>query len=472
MPNNYQFLLKSYALSKNQKIVDGVNISLQNIANGGIYDHLGGGFARYATDADWTVPHFEKMLYDNAQLVSVYSEAYRLTQNELYKQRVYETLDFIKREMTSPEGGFYSSLDADTEGEEGKFYTWTTAEVDSFLQNPVTAALFKKYFNMTEEGNWEKGKNVLHITVADSVFAAANGLQTEEFNNLMADAKQLLFEERQNRARPGLDDKILTSWNALMLKGYIDAYRSFGDPAFLEVALKNADFLAKKVMKKDNRMNRNYKDGKSVINGFLDDYAFTAEAFIALYQATFDEKWVFKAKALSNYAIEHFYDQNTSSFFYTSDLDPPLITRKKEMVDDVMPSSNSTMAKVLYYLSLYFYEPEQEEIAKNMVANMLPAMKSAAQPHFYSNWATTLIDLVYEPFEVAIIGDDFNEVRSQLDQHFIPNMLLLGGKKEGKLELLEGKFLVGETTIYVCKNKVCKFPVNTVEEALELMKEL
>jgi uncharacterized protein len=471
LPNNYQFLIKAYSLTGNQKLLEAVEVTLENMAYGGIYDHIGGGFSRYSTDEQWKVPHFEKMLYDNSQLVSLYSEAYRLTKKPIYKERVYETLEFIKNEMTSIDGGFYSSYDADSDGEEGKYYVWTLEEIDAAIQNDEAETLFKDFYNITKEGNWEKGKNILYAKHTPSFVANKYGLKLDEFEAKITEAKRDLKNARAGKTKPNLDNKILTAWNALMLKGYVDAYRTFGEKQFLDAALANGRFLMKNVIKKDARLTRNYKDGNTVVNGFLDDYALTADAFIALYQVTFDEQWLYKAKDLTEYALNHFFDMEANSFYYTSDLDPPLVTRKREVVDNVMPSSNSMMAKVLHHLGIYLFNEEYETTAREMTNNMLATMTAAQQPNFYSNWGIVLADFIYEPFEVAIVGDNFNAVRQELDETYIPNMLLLGGAQEGTIELLEGKLVKGETTIYVCKNKVCKFPVSTVTEALELMKE-
>lgn len=471
MPNNYQFLLKNHALTKNEKALDAVKISLDNMALGGIYDHIGGGFSRYSTDAEWKVPHFEKMLYDNSQMVSLYSEAYRLTKNKLYKERVYETLDFISSEMTSSEGAFYSSYDSDVDGEKGKFYVWTTEEINSVISDEDAATLFKDLYNVTKVGNWENGKNVLYMKRSPLFTANKFGLDLADFNVKIAKAKKELKLARDLRGKPLLDDKVLTAWNALMLKGYVDAYRTFNEPEFLAAALKNAQFIKNEITEKDGKLTRNYKGGKAVINGFLDDYALLADAYISLYQVTFDEQWIYEAKKLTDYAMTHFFDDITSTFYYTSDLDAPLVTRKRELTDNVIPGSNSTMAKNLHNLGIYLFDVMYEDVAKNMVGNMLPTITAAEVPNFYTNWAIVLTDFIYEPFEVAIVGANYAQLREELDQTYIPNMLLLGGVEEGTIELLDGKLIKGETTIYVCKNKVCKFPVNTIVDAMELMNE-
>lgn len=466
MPSNWAYLLRYHSLFGNEDALKAVNVTLESMANGGIYDHLGGGFARYSTDPDWHVPHFEKMLYDNAQLVSLYSEAYQYKPNPLYKQVVQESLEFVERELTSPEGGFYSSLDADSEGEEGKFYVWTKAEVASILEEEE-ATFFNAYYNVTPKGNWEEHKNVLRVLKDKKTVATKLGIPVEELEQVLEGAKAKLMAVRDERVRPGLDDKILTGWNALMLKGYVDAYRVFGEQKYLDAALKNANFLVKNAIQSDNRLNRNYKDGKSSINAFLDDYSLLIEAFVSLYQATFDEQWLYKAKDLAEYAIAHFHDDDSKMFFYTSDQDAALIARKMEITDNVIPSSNSSMAKALFYLGTYFNKEEYLQMSEQMLTNVKADLQEQAP--FYSNWAILMTHFVKTPYEVAIMGEDFAAKRAEMDQHFLPNAFLLGGNSEGTLELLKSKLVEGKNRIYVCQNKVCKFPVEEVSKAVELM---
>ncbi len=469
MPNNYEFLLSFAHQYDDDEAMEAVTITLDNIANGGIYDHLGGGFARYSTDAKWKVPHFEKMLYDNGQLVSLYSNAYQLNKNPLYKSRVEETLAFIQREMTHKSGGFYSSLDADSEGEEGKFYVWTKEEIDAILTDEQENKVFCDYYEVTKRGNWEEHKNILHRKKSDEDIAKKHDLSVNDLNELINAAKGKLFNERSKRIRPGLDDKILTSWNALMLKGYVDAYKAFGNPEYLKTAEKNASFLVKEMIQNDNRLNRNYKDGKSVINAFLDDYALTIQAFTALYEVTFDEKWLYKANDLAEYAIDHFFDEKTAMFNYTSDIDPPLIARKKELSDNVIPGSNSAIARGLFILGTYLYKNDFIDMSSQMMKNMAGTISTTPQPNFYSNWCSLYSNLVNPPYEVAIVGNDVEKLRNDLMRNYLPNAILLGGKNEGTLELLKDKLQEGMTMIYVCQNKVCKLPVTEVEKALPLM---
>ena len=469
MPNNYQFLLQEYYQTGNEKTLEAVTVTLDNMANGGIFDHLGGGFARYSTDDKWKVPHFEKMLYDNSQLVSLYAQAYQVTKNPLYKKVVEETTAFIERELMNENGGFYSSLDADSEGEEGKFYIWTAEELAAIFQDDDQLKIFSNYYEIYKKGNWEHG-NILHRKKSAEEVAKISGITLEALEKIIQNAKEKLMVARDKRIRPGLDNKVLTSWNALMLKGYIDAYKAFGEDSYLKVALKNADFLTSQMLQNDNRLNRNFKDGKSVINAFLDDYALTAEAFIALYQITFDEKWLYKAKDLVDYSISHFFDKKSGMFNYTSDLDPPLIARKMETSDNVIPASNSVIAKDLYLLGLYFYNQDYLAKAKQMMHNMSQRIIENDQPNFYSNWCALYSMMVNPPYEVAIVGKDYAALQKDWQSQYLPNAILLGGKNEGTLELLESKLQNGATMIYVCQNKVCKFPVEEVKKAIALLK--
>lgn len=468
MPNNYEFLLKYYYSSGNKEALDAVESTLKEMAQGGIYDHLGGGFARYSTDEDWLVPHFEKMLYDNGQLVSLYSKAYQHNPNPLYKAVVYETLEFIKRELTHENGGFYSSLDADSEGEEGKFYVWTSSEIDQILGENSKA--FKSYYQIQPSGNWEHGKNILHVRNSLEATGQKLNMETAVLQQIIDEGKKQLLVERSKRIRPGLDDKILTSWNALMLNGYVDAYRVFGEKEFLEIAITNAEFILKNAMHDGNRLNRNFKNGKSTINAFLDDYSLTMEALVNLYQATFDEKWLHHAQDLAEHVIKHFYDTESGMFFYTSDLDEALIARKMEVSDNVIPASNSSMARALNILGLLLDNKQYQLISDQMLNNVKESV--LAQPPFYSNWAQLMYNKIYPPFEIAIVGNDWLEIRKNLDRNYLPDAILLGGKDEGTLSLLEFKLQKGYTTVYVCQDKICKMPVGTADEALQQMNEL
>jgi len=462
MPVSLQFLLHFNYLTKQKDALKAVIVTLNKLANGGIYDQAGGGFSRYSTDEYWRVPHFEKMLYDNAQLVTLYSAAWQKTKDPLYKTIVTETVDFIKRELSSPEGGFYSSLDADSEDEEGKFYTWTYNELKAILGND--ASLICDYYNVTEKGNWENSQNILFKSDNIRKLVTTYKITESELDKRVSEAKKLLLKQRSQRVRPALDDKILTAWNSLMIKAYVDAYRAFDQKEYLECALKNAEFIVSKMRTDDHGLFRNHKDGVSSIHGFLDDYAFTIKAFISLYQGTFQEKWLREAQLLTDYALDHFYDPASGMFFYTSDLDPSLIARKMEISDNVISSSNSEMAMNLFILGRYLYSDEYFNLSRKMMNNV----KSHAinGEVYYANWDILMTWFVAEPYFVAIVGKEYEARRKELDKFYLPNVFLAGGLTEGTLSMLEGKLRAGETTLYVCQNESCKLPVTEVIEVL------
>ena len=462
LPVSYEYLLQYHFLSKDESALNITEVTLDKMADGGIYDQIGGGFARYSTDAKWKVPHFEKMLYDNAQLVGLYARAFQNSKNSYYKQIVEESLGFIQREMTSDEGGFYSSLDADSEGEEGKFYVWKAEELDAVLGEE--SALVKEFYNVSESGNWESN-NILFRTRSKEDVANKYGLGLDQFDEKLEKAKKALLKARSKRIRPGLDDKILCAWNALMLKGYVDAYRSLQGDGYLKIAEESAAFILEKFKRTDGGLNRNYKNGQSTINGFLDDYAFTIQAFIGLYQATLAEKWLIEADLLMAYALAHFGDENSMMFFYTSDEDNALVARKMEVTDNVIPSSNSAMAKNLYILGKLLYKDEYIDRSVQMLNNV--KAQTSTGMSYYANWDILLSWHVSEPYEVVIVGKDYLAMRKEFDQHFLPNVFLAGGRIEGKLPILKNKLVKGATTIYVCQNKVCKLPTESVQDALK-----
>jgi uncharacterized protein YyaL (SSP411 family) len=467
LPNNYQFLLRYWHFTKDEDTLKHVKLTLEKMAFGGIYDQLGGGFARYSTDMLWKVPHFEKMLYDNAQLVTLYSEAYRALKNPLYKDIVYETLEYIAREMTSPEGAFYSALDADSEGVEGKFYVWTKEELQKALGNRYE--LFAAYYNINDHGYWEDENYILLRRKHDEKIASDFGLLAETVRPQIESMKKELMAIRDKRVRPGLDDKSLTSWNAMMIKGYTDAYDTFDEPSFLAAALKNAEHILSRVRREDGGLYHSYKKGKATINGYLEDYAFVIEAFLSLYGSTFDEKWLRSAEELVQYCMKHFYDKSSGMFWFTSDLDPPLIARKMEVADNVTPASNSVMARALFVLGHHLEKQEYIDMSKQMLNNV--------RDHFveygagYSNWGMLMIDLVSRFFEVAIVGNHVDEKRKELNLHYLPNKIFAGSRQESSLPLLMNRYSEGRTLIYVCENKTCQQPVSEVKNALKLLQE-
>ncbi|MBK0384225.1 thioredoxin domain-containing protein [Pedobacter sp. SD-b] len=462
MPNNWSFLMKTAHILKDEAAHVIVRLTLDKMAAGGIYDHLGGGFARYSVDGKWHIPHFEKMLYDNGQLISLYADAYKWCGEERYKEVVYETYDWLKREMTSSEGGFYAALDADSEGVEGKFYTWDKKEIDKILGKD--AEIFDLFYQVTDEGNWdEEHINNLWVRKEKEEFAGAFDLTENDLNRLLKNCRDKLLTVRNKRIHPGLDDKILTSWNALMLKGLVNAYQAFADEKFLDLALQNISFIQNNLMKEDGVIYRNYKDGKASISGFLDDYALLIDALISLYEATFNQTYLTSAKALTDYVLDHFTDESSGMFFYTSNQDEALIARKYEVLDNVIPASNSVMAWNLKKLGLFFDNKHYQKTYQKMLMMVFPKIKSYASG--YSNWASLLLEEITGSFEIAITGPEASLKRKEIEKLYIPNKIILGGK-DGNLPLLQDKF-VGETKIFVCKDKSCKLPVSDVSEVIK-----
>ncbi len=468
MPNAYEFLLKQYWLTQDKELLDVVKVGLDKMAQGGIYDQLGGGFARYSVDEFWLVPHFEKMLYDNGQLVSLYAQAYQLTKDPYYKSVIEKTLGFIEREMTSPENGFYSSLDADSEGEEGKFYIWDKSDIDKVINDAQKSSVFCAYYDVSEKGNFED-KNILNIVKSKDDLSKKFNLNVNEIDQIIIECESKLLIERNKRIRPGLDDKILTSWNALMTKGYIDAYNALGNKKYLTAALKNANFIKDKQTSIDGKLNRNFKEGKSSINAFLDDYALTICSYLEVYQATFDKTWIDQAELLTKYALKHFFNEESKMFNFTSDLDPALIAKKSEFEDNVIPSSNSAMARALFTLGTLTYNNEYIDKSEQMLKNMMEKIQSTNYLSFYSNWAQLLLDHVVAPFEIAIVGKDAMPKRAEMAENYLGNSILLGTEKEENLDLLKEKLQEDYTMIYVCQNKTCKLPLEDCKEAIKLV---
>ena len=471
MPNNYQFLLSYAVRSGNDEILKYVNTSLTKMAYGGIYDQIGGGFSRYSVDAKWHVPHFEKMLYDNGQLVSLYAEAYQATKNELYKKTVYHTLEFIERELTTQEGAFYSSLDADSmnaEGklEEGAFYVWTQNELKAILGKDYD--LFSEYYNVNYYGLWEHKNYVLIRKNSDAEIAKKHAISMAELEKKVISWQKTLLKERAKKQRPRLDDKSLTSWNALMLKGYVDAYAVFNEPHFLEAAIKNAAFIYTKQLQEDGNLNHSYKNGKSTINGYLEDYATVIDAYISLYEATFNETWLSAAKQLTDYTFDHFFDVESSMFFFTSNQDANLIARKMEIEDNVMPASNSIMGENLFKLSHYYSNNYYLKVSEQMLHNVKE--KALQYGSGYSNWLQLGSNFVGEYYEIALSGKDALHQLNEINECYIPNKLIAGSLKKGTIPLMEDRFNKSETLIYVCVDGACKLPESDVKKALEQLK--
>jgi uncharacterized protein YyaL (SSP411 family) len=462
LPSVWRFLLRAYQLNGSKDLGEHLNLTLRKMAWGGIYDQVGGGFARYSVDAEWLVPHFEKMLYDNAQLVSLYAEAYQTTQESLYEEVAVATIRFVERELASPEGGFYCSLDADSAGQEGAFYVFTQEELRAVLGEEE--ALAAAYYNCTASGNWEHGRNILHRRASDNDFAEAHHLAPNIIPELVRNWQQKLLAARNQRARPSLDDKILAGWNALMLQGLLDAYRAFANPDFLALARRNAQFIEAK-LRNGAGLYRSYKNGRASINGFLEDYALVVQAYISLYEATFEETWLREAESLTGYVLTHFFDPVEEQFFYTDATGEKLIARRKELFDNVIPASNSVMAHNLHRLGLHLENHRYANLATAMLRRVQALV--VKEPQHLANWAALYAAQLKPTTEIAIVGPEAPALRQELARNYLPNTVLAGTETLSALPLLRGRAARdGKTTIYVCINRACQQPVHTVAEAL------
>lgn len=451
MPTIWLFLLRYHRLTKNEEALKMVTQTLEKIGHGGIYDHLAGGFARYSVDERWFAPHFEKMLYDNAQLLSLYAEAYQVTGSSQFKDILEETVRWLEHEMRHPEGAFFSALDADSEGVEGKYYTFTGEEWRAALGADAEQAA--AHFRIKPEGNWEHGRNIL---LADEN-STASATQIRGW-------KQKLAEAQRKRVRPGLDDKILVAWNAMAVNGLLDTYRALGNEHFLSLATDAIKFLEKNLTS-EGRLLRSHRGKAAPTEGFLEDYAFMIQAYTELYQHTFDESWLQKAKALMIHVFEHFYDPTEGYFHFSSANAEPLIARKKEIFDNVIPASNSVMARNLLRLGSLLDNDAWKEMGHTMTRSLLKTI--ASEPGYLSNWGIALTELLASLKEVALVGGSPLKVKAEMNKTYLPFALFAGTAERSQLPLLQDKMGSSQaTTIFVCYNKSCQAPTVSVDEAL------
>jgi uncharacterized protein YyaL (SSP411 family) len=447
MPVIWLFLLRYHYITGSKDALHMVTHTLTQMTRAALYDLIGGGFARYSVDAEWFAPHFEKMLYDNAQLLSLYAEAKRAGTFTLPDEIIPACVNWLEHEMTHRDGGFYSALDADSEGVEGKFYTWTWQEAKDALGGELEKS--KDWFKLTETGNWEHGRNIL--MKGDGRINASHW-------------KALFMKARSKRIRPGLDDKILAGWNAMTVIGLVDCYKAFGEVRYRDLALKGITFIEQQMIR-DGVVYRSFRGKLSSTEGFLEDYAFLVKSYVALYQVTFDETWISKGAKLAKYVIDHFYDTNEGYFQYTSSNAENLIARKKEIFDNVIPSSNSVMAQALFDLGVIVDDAAWKDIAVNMTTRLAKIMEE--EPAYMSNWATLLATIVNGQAEVVIIGPDCLGIARDIHRQYFPFAILMGAVKDSTLPLVSGRDMINNnTTIYVCFNKACRLPVNTVAEAV------
>jgi len=459
-----QYLLRHYHFTKEETSLRQALISLDKMIDGGIYDQLGGGFARYSTDNEWLAPHFEKMLYDNALLVSVMAEAYQLTHKPHYAKTIRQTLAFIEREMLSNENGFYSALDADSESVEGKFYTWSKKETDDLLGED--AALFAKFYDTTEKGNWEH-TNILWVKQPIEQFAKANNISAEHLEQTLADCRNILLQARSKRIRPLLDDKILLGWNALMNTACSKASAALNDTSYKEIAVKNMAFIESKFIGDNGHWYHTYKNSQARIPAFLDDYAYLIQAYIHLQEITGNGDYLVKAKNLCGWVIENFEEPETGFFFYTHKGQPDVIIRKKEVYDGAVPSGNAVMAHNLLYLSIVFDQPEWAERAHGLLQSLSKAITK--YPGSFGVWALAAQLVTKGMLEIAITGQHAKEFLCPVLERFIPNKILQAEETNSHIfPLLTGKTESekGVTAFYLCRNYTCKAPFYNVDALL------
>lgn len=461
MPCLWNFIGNFYAYSKSEEALNALTFTLDQMASGGIYDQIKGGFSRYSVDERWFAPHFEKMAYDNGQLLSLYAKAYKITKKERYIEVIEQTINWLQEEMTSTEGGFYSALDADSEGEEGKFYIWTYSELKTL--NLPEFELFEEYFFTSEEGNWEKDYNILTSPIDLDYWIEKLG--KEKLQHLKSNWLAILNKARDKRIRPGLDNKIILGWNALLISGLTDAYTALGKQDHLNLALKAAHFIEDKLSVLKSYYH-NYLEGPSVHKAYLDDLALLIESYLKLYQATLDNQWLLKAKSIMDECINNFYDQEEGFFYFTETEAEALIARKKELFDNVIPASNSVLANNLYILGHYFPQTEYAELAKNMLSTL--ASLAEKEPGFMSNWGSLYYLMTSTTTEVVVSGEKALENALRLQSNFIPNSLF-AHEKDGKIVAWaeNKKAPNGASEIFICYNYSCKQPVTSVEEALK-----
>jgi uncharacterized protein YyaL (SSP411 family) len=451
-----------------------VESSLQHMANGGIYDHLGGGFHRYSVDAQWLVPHFEKMLYDNALLSRLYLHAYLVTGNPFYERIVRETLDYVLREMTSPEGGFYSTQDADSEGEEGKFFLWTPAEIEKALL-PEDAVMFMRYYGVTKHGNFE-GKNILHVEHDAQKVADVAQVSLPELQESLKRSRALLFKVREQRVKPGRDEKILTAWNGLMLRSFAEAARYLDRPDYQQVAVNNANFLLQH-LRKDGRLLRTYKDGRAHLNGYLEDYTFLADGLLALYEASFDPNWFALARKLMDEAISLFADEQHGGFFDTGKDHETLVSRPKDIMDNATPAGNSVAADVLLRLAAFTGDETYRKRADDYLQPL--AEMIVQRPQAFGHALGALDFAISSSQEFAILGDpravDTRALLQVINERYLPNSVLACCAPEHTqamqtIPLLANRHLKeGRATAYVCQNFACQAPVTTPKALEQLL---
>jgi uncharacterized protein YyaL (SSP411 family) len=461
-----EFLLRYHHRTGKQRALEMVERTCRKMANGGIYDQLGGGFHRYSVDAVWLVPHFEKMLYDNAQLIRVYLHLYQITRDEFYKRIAVETLEYVRREMLDASGGFYSTQDADSEGIEGNFFVWTPEETASVLGED-DAQIFNFYYDVSEEGNFEE-KNILNVRYAPAEAAQALRIDERKLNEVLERSREKLFAAREKRIKPFRDEKVLTAWNGLMLAAFADASAGLDEPEYLEIAKRNAEFILSE-LQRDGRLLRTWKNGTAKLNAYLEDHANVADALIALYQVSGEIRYLLEAKRLVDVMIAEFWDEENGGFFFTASDHEELIVRNKDYYDNATPSGNSVAADVLLKLSKFFADEKYERFAATVLR--LVATQISRYPQGFGRALSSLEFHLNPAKEIVIIGQAGNELAKAVGQTYVPNAVILrSNDPEAESEIIplfkDRHSTDRKPTAYVCENFVCQRPVTELKEFL------
>ena len=461
-----QYLLRYSHLSKNEDALSQALLSLDKMIEGGIYDQVGGGFARYSTDTEWLAPHFEKMLYDNALLVSVLSEAYQLSRKDEYKVVIEETIGFLKRELLHQSAGFYAALDADSEGVEGKFYVWNLIEIQEILGHD--AMIFCEFYDVTSTGNWEH-TNILWVRKPLEKFAAEKNIELATLKAILENGRAKLLEARGKRVRPLLDDKIILGWNALMNTACSKAFGATGNEIYRQLASDNMQFILSNFADKISPgFHHTWKNGIAKFPAFLDDYAFLIQALLHLQEITGETKWIIKAKEITEFVIENFSDEETPFFFYTPAGQQDVIIRKKEVYDGAVPSGNSVMAYNLYHLSVLFGKREWGKRSLDMILSLNTAI--IRYPTSFGNWACLLQEIIAGTSEIAVVGKNLYNLHTEILQQYIPHRVLMTAEKgDNSFPLLAGKMTADKPTIYLCRSYTCLNPVFSAKELISLI---
>jgi len=471
--SNLMFLLRYYDISAINRFRDFVIFTADKMAEGGIHDHLGGGFARYATDQKWLVPHFEKMLYDNALLSQMYAELFQITKAEPYMHIIRKTLDYVIREMTHPDGGLYSAQDADSEGEEGKFYLWKKNEIESVIDDENVTNIFCEHYGVTQGGNFE-GKNILNVRVQTITLAKKYNKTPEQIAQILRDASVKLFAAREERVKPGRDEKILTSWNGLMISGFARGYAVSGDTKYLQAAKNAVNFIENKLASNDGRLKRTFKDGRSKLNAYLEDYAFYVGGLLNLFAANSKQEYLDKSIRYTDFMLQHFWDDKEGNLFFTSDDHEQLISRTKSFYDLAMPSGNSMAASNL--LKLYHYTQNNSYLDRAVRIMKAGSQPAAENPFGFGQMLNSIYLYVKKPVEIAVFSSDDNNNTNNsslvtwLNRQFLPGSMIaiVHPRELAKLQyypFFKGREAEGgRETAFVCKDFTCSLPIRSIEE--------